>query len=105
MRLLRITDGDRVRAVDRARYERDKPKRLAAMALTVQDPVKRRARIAVGNALRDGRLVRGACVREGEDCKGRIEAHHPDYSKPLLVVWACSKHHGALDREEARDDR
>lgn len=95
-------DRTKVRASDRARYERDKPKRLAAMASMAQDPVKRRARVAVSNALRDGRLVRGVCVREGAECEGRIEAHHPDYTRPLEVVWACSMHHGELDREQRR---
>lgn len=24
----------------------------------------------------------------------KTEAHHPDYSKPLEVIWLCRKHHG-----------
>lgn len=92
-------DPKKSRAADRARYERDKPKRLAASAAYEQDPVKRRARVAVGNALRDGRLERGECARRGDDCEGRIEAHHEDYERPLEVVWVCSVHHGELDKE------
>lgn len=112
-------DQEKVRAADRARYERDKAKRIALQqayfatpegkaarargnqAWARRNPEKREAQIAVGNAIRDGRLVRGACVREGEDCSGRIEAHHPDYTRPLEVVWACSMHHDELDREAA----
>ena len=46
---------------------------------------KSRAHYAVGNALRKGILVNpGVCSQCGVE--GRIEAHHPDYSKPLEVV-------------------
>jgi hypothetical protein len=101
---------ERVRANDRRRYERDKKKRRAAMAAYQATPEgkeahnraarewaarnyeKRRAHIAVGNALRDGRLVKGPC-EIGEGCQGRVEAHHDDYSKPLEVRWFCSRHH------------
>lgn len=64
---------------------------------TQANPEKRRAQWAVSNALRDGKLVKGTCVFAGEGgCKGRIEAHHPDYTKPLEVVWVCSHHHARL---------
>jgi hypothetical protein len=62
-----------------------------------RNPEKRAAQIAVGNALRDGKLVRGPCERAGDGgCGRRIEAHHDDYSKPLVVRWLCSRHHAAL---------
>ena len=51
---------------------------------------KYRARTAVGNALRDGRLQKGICVICGSE---NVEAHHDDYDKPLEVVWVCFKHH------------
>lgn len=46
------------------------------------------AREAVAKALRSGALVRpGRCERCGAG--GRIEAHHPDYDRPLDVEWRC----------------
>jgi hypothetical protein len=89
-------DRQKTRETDRRRYERDKPKRLMAMAEYQDDPVKRAARVAVGNAVRDGRLVKGHCVELGPACQGRIEAHHKDYAKPLEVEWRCSAHHGIV---------
>ena len=62
----------------RDRYQRDKP--------------KFRARQAVSRAIKAGKLSRGPCVKcEATD---KIQAHHPDYSKPLEVVWLCPKCHG-----------
>lgn len=28
------------------------------------------------------------------DCEKIGQRHHPDYSKPLDIIWLCSKHHG-----------
>jgi hypothetical protein len=107
-------DPAKVRAADRARYRRDKEKRLAAQRAyqgtvqgraararsqarqRAQNPVKYKAVTAVGNALRDGKLAKGACEKKGRDCKGPIHAHHDDYMKPLEVRWLCRKHHELL---------
>jgi len=52
--------------------------------------VKRAAHILVGNAIRDGKLIKQAC----EICENKkVHAHHDDYSKPLEVRWLCSKCH------------
>ena len=58
-------------------------------------PEKYRARTAVRNAVRDGKLLRLPCVECGEP---KSEGHHEDYSKPLDVVWLCNKHHKIADR-------
>ncbi len=55
-------------------------------------PEKHFARQAVTQALKNGRLVREKCrVCSSE----QSEAHHPDYSKPLEIMWLCKKHHMA----------
>lgn len=41
-------------------------------------------------AIRRGDLVRQPCVVCGHE---KVLAHHPDYDKPLDVVWLCPKHH------------
>lgn len=33
-----------------------------------------------------------------ENCKEKAERHHPDYSKPLEIIWLCNKHHDLLHK-------
>jgi len=49
-------------------------------------PEKTRARARVWKAIRDGRLIRQPCEHCGDEL---AQAHHPDYSKPLEVMWLC----------------
>lgn len=109
-------DPEKVRAADRARYQRDKDKRRMAMddynrrnpekhleaarRWRERNPEKRAAQVALGNALRSGWLTRGPCENKGEDCWGRVQAHHDDYSRPLDVRWFCTKHHADHHTEE-----
>jgi hypothetical protein len=58
---------------------------------------RKRARVAVQNALRRGKLVRPTkCQDCGIECKP--EASHGDYSKPLDVKWLCRPCHILRDR-------
>lgn len=68
-----------------------------------------RARFRLSSAVANGRLVRASacsdCSRDEipGDHKTRLHGHHPDYSKPLDVVWVCPKCHAkrhAQDRKE-----
>ena len=71
----------------------------------VSNPDKRAAHVAVNNAVRDGRLQPLPCFVCGSD---QAEAHHPDYSLPLEVIWLCDKHHKEthkLGREIIRKER
>lgn len=52
---------------------------------------KATAHAYVYRALKEGRLIKQPCKVCGS--KKQIEAHHPDYSKPLKVIWLCNKHH------------
>ncbi len=63
------------------------------------NPEKYKARTAVGNALRDGRIVKKNCERCGSVDS---QAHHHDYSRPLDVKWMCFACHRAEHGQEAR---
>jgi len=39
------------------------------------------------------------CAAPG--CTSKAERHHPDYSKPLEVIWLCRRHHKRLHAGEA----
>lgn len=61
-----------------------------------ENPKKRAAHIAVGNAIRDRKLIKQPCEVCGvED----VQAHHCDYNKPLEVMWLCVKHHVEWHKE------
>ena len=50
---------------------------------------KRSARSKTYYALKRGKLLEMPCIV----CGDKAEAHHPDYSRPLDVVWLCHRHH------------
>lgn len=86
---------EKVLAHERARAKTEK--RAALRARTVaewvsENPRKRRAHIALGNAVRSGKVVPWPVCAVPE-CNEKPEAHHPDYDAPLSVVWLCSAHH------------
>lgn len=85
--------------VERRAYEQRRsrlPERRAQLSSNValvraRAPEKYRARTAVGNALRDGRLIKTLCSSCGS--AERVEGHHDDYSRPLDVEWLCFRCH------------
>lgn len=108
----RDAKADYYRAYDRKRY-RDNPHRKEAARRSsnseagvksrarsiarskINEPEKHKARHAVSNAIRDGKLERGTeCYFCG--VSDRLQAHHEDYDHPLDVVWLCSSCHGKL---------
>jgi murein L,D-transpeptidase YcbB/YkuD len=88
-------------AIKRREYRQTEKGKASEIARSVKSalkfPQKRKARIAVSNAIRLGKLIRQPCEVCGADNK--IQAHHPDYSQPLIVTWLCMKHHVALHVE------
>jgi hypothetical protein len=59
---------------------------------SLDKPKAYRAKNAVNNAIRDGRLIPWPCCAVPE-CNRKPHAHHPDYDQPLDVVWLCPQHH------------
>lgn len=75
--------GNRQTADDLRKYREENPKKYAAHVL-------------VGNAVRDGKLVKQPC----EVCSDtNVHGHHCDYAKPLEVMWLCAAHHKAWHSE------
>jgi hypothetical protein len=89
----RRANGDKIRAYDRERSRL--PHRLQDGSIRARDyrsrfPERYRANSMVQRALRSGKIQKTPC-----ECCGSIdvEAHHPDYSRPLDVVWLCPREH------------
>ena len=119
----RLANLEHYRAFDKARASM--PHRVAARAAyrtttayaeshkaagkrwAAKHPERRRANTMLDNAVRDGRVIPWPVCAVPECC-GKPEGHHPDYSRPLDVVWLCDKHHKeahAIAREAANQPR
>ncbi len=62
-------------------------------------PEKSAARELVNRSVRLGVLTRPeSCQKCG--IKTKTQGHHEDYSKPLEVMWLCTRCHGAQHRAE-----
>ncbi len=88
-----VTHRDSVIAYDRARAKT--PERIEAAKSIKQGwlekyPERRKAHLLVQYAMRKGDMEPLPCFICGEL---KTEAHHPDYSRPLDVVWLCTQHH------------
>jgi hypothetical protein len=52
--------------------------------------IRHNVRRTTRRAIKSGKLFKQPCWCCGDE---ESEAHHPDYSAPLDVVWLCKKHH------------
>lgn len=75
------------RAYDRARGNRQGKGYLSEYRKRF--PNKYRAHQMLNYAVAHGKITPEPCFICGE----KAEAHHPDYSLPLDVVWLCPPHH------------
>lgn len=102
--------GECLRIRDNLRYKNQKTKRAAsikAYSLTEagkaahnrarkrwaeRNTLARAAHIIVGNAVRDGKLLKPSNCSECGN-KKPLEAHYDDYAIPLAVRWLCVRCH------------
>lgn len=92
-RIRHVQKRDEIRAYDRQRSKL--PHRVLQRVRQTQkereqSPERYRARTAVNNAVRDGRLLKMDCAFCGAS---KTVAHHHDYSRPLDVTWLCTPCH------------
>lgn len=79
---------------DRNYYQKHKEITLAKRKEDyVLNKNKIQARGLVKTAISNGKLKKMACEKCGDR---NVAAHHPDYSKPLEVVWLCPQCHMQL---------
>lgn len=100
---LRANRPDRVAA--RAAYQASEHGREtgnAAKRRYAARPDRRTAHIALGNAIRDGHVIRQPCLVCGEP---KSDGHHFDYGRPLDVIWLCRHHHSAFHKVEREINR
>lgn len=71
-----------------------------AVAYRLKYPDRYRANSLVAAALKSGSLFKTPC-----GCCGSAdtEAHHPDYSRPLDVIWLCAVHHKEIHLSYSED--
>jgi len=102
---VREKDRNRKNKKERTEFSRNKKKqlketnpdlyyemeRLRVRKYRENNQDKHKAHGMVNNAIRDGKLTAKPCER----CQSiyMVEAHHPDYSKPLDVIWLCDPCH------------
>jgi hypothetical protein len=70
-----------------ARLSRDKFRR--------ENPEKLRCHTNFNKAVQRGYVEPMLCIKCGKEAEG----HHPDYSKPYLVIWVCREHHHEIHAE------
>lgn len=96
---------DRIRANDPHRVEQRKAYAEKHRGLSdehkkrwdARNSEKKRAHNLVAKAVKRGILVKKPCEVCGTD---GAQAHHDDYTKPLVVRWLCPTHHGEHHRKE-----
>lgn len=64
------------------------------------DDARRKANVRAlsRHYVKTGKIIQTPCVKCGDPNSQR---HHPDYDKPLEVIWLCRKHHLELHAEKS----
>lgn len=84
---IREYDRERAKLPHRQAKNKDVAKKYARLF-----PLRKAANTILNNAIRDGR-IKPWPVCAVPECNKKPVAHHPDYDRPLDVVWLCQAHH------------
>jgi RNase P subunit RPR2 len=66
-------------------------------------PEKVKAHSLVNNKVAYGEVIKPTICEHCSAESYKLQAHHTDYSKPLEVIWLCTKCHGKQHRR-IKDD-
>ncbi len=55
-----------------------------------ENKIKIMARFILRNRVKSGKIMKSNCAICGNE---KVQGHHPDYNKPLCVIWLCAKCH------------
>ena len=74
--------------------------RRAVREWSRRNPAANRARNHLRYAVKSGKVKKPSRCEFKGCARTKLEAHHPDYSKPLTVLWGCRSHHRRLHSGE-----
>ena len=78
------------REYNRKFRKRNKNHNEYSKSWTQKFPNKRRAQEKLRYAVEHGKIIKQPCFMCGNK---KVVAHHPDYCKPLNILWICHIHH------------
>src|SRR3990167_4269956 len=90
------------REYDRERFKKKKRKKWIIRYQRIRrarEHEKFLARGRLSRAVKIGKIIRKVCQKCGDP---KVQGHHPDYSKPLEVIWLCGVHHRELHKQYQR---
>lgn len=92
--------NERRRARERTNEQREKNKIRRRTYLSLEkNKIKEQARSKLSHAVKSGKILKSPCIECGNP---KSEGHHPNYNKPLDVIWLCKYHHSEFHFIERR---
>lgn len=77
----------------------------SAKKWALANPEKIKVEHQLQKAVLRGQVLKSAACQTCGVTDNRIEGHHPDYSKPLEVIWLCRSCHQRLHAQQRRNER
>lgn len=83
-------------------WAKNNPEKLAEIKAQwkSRNPEKTQCHTVMNNALRNGKVIKSQSCQSCGTTEAKIHGHHPDYSKPLEVMWLCASCHARQHRIE-----
>ena len=73
--------------------------RKANISWSRRNPIKRMAATIVGNAVRDGKIIKPDSCELCKSKPNRLHGHHDDYAFPFVVRWLCPGCHSKWHKD------